>query len=161
MVFSEAAELAAFSLMTTIRLAEASDLERMMPLVREFYVFEHLMLDESQYRELCLELIEKEELGRLVVIDADGELIAYAVIGFGFSLEFAGRDALLDEFYVREEYRGHGIGARVLATVEELCRTKAIRALHLEADYVNARAHEFYKRQGFRDHERHLMTKWI
>jgi GNAT superfamily N-acetyltransferase len=147
--------------MTTIRLAEISDLGRMMPLVHEFYVFERLKLDDSRYRELCLELIEKEELGRLLVIDADGELIGYAVVGFGFSLEFGGRDALLDEFYVQEEYRGHGIGGRVLAAVEELSRAKGIRALHLEADYVNARVHEFYKRQGFRDHERHLMTKWI
>jgi GNAT superfamily N-acetyltransferase len=153
--------MAAFSVMTTIRLAETPDLERMIPLVREFYIYERLKLDERRYRELGLELIERDELGRLLVIELDNELIGYAVVGFGFSLEFGGRDALLDEFYVQEEYRGHGIGGRVLTAVEELCRAKGIRAVHLEADYVNARVHEFYKRQGFRDHERHLMTKWI
>jgi GNAT superfamily N-acetyltransferase len=147
--------------MHVIRKAQIADLERMMPLVREFYVFEKLVLEEQRYRELAVELIANEQLGRLLVIESDADLIGYAVIGFGFSLEFGGRDALLDEFYVRAEFRGHGIGTRVLSSVEELCRAKGIRALHLEADYVNARVHEFYKRAGFYDHERHLMTKWI
>jgi len=152
---------AAFSFMHTIRLAEPSDVERIMPLVREFYLFERLGLDEVRYRELALELIGDDRLGRLLVIDSGNELIGYAVVGFGFSLEFGGRDALLDEFYVREPFRGQGIGTRVLSSIEDLCRARGIRALHLEADYVNARVHEFYKRKGFRDHERHLMTKWI
>lgn len=147
--------------MSVIRIAEAVDVERMMPLVRDFYMYEKLVLDEARYRQLALELIGKDELGRLLVIEFEGELIGYAVIGFGFSLEFGGRDALLDEFYVRENFRGRGIGSQVLGVVEELCRVKGIRAVHLEADYVNARVHEFYKRLGFRDHERHLMTKWI
>jgi diamine N-acetyltransferase len=147
--------------MATIRLAVPEDVERMMPLVREFYVYERLKLNEDRYRELALDLIERDELGRLLVIENNSELIGYAVIGFGFSLEFGGRDALLDEFYLREQHRGSGIGTQVLTVVEQLCREKQILALHLEADYVNARVHEFYKRVGYRDHERHLMTKWI
>jgi GNAT superfamily N-acetyltransferase len=153
--------VAAFSLMATIRYAEAADVERMMPLVREFYVYEKLVLDEARYRDLALELIANEALGRLLVMESENELIGYAVIGFGFSLEFGGRDALLDEFYLRETFRGQGIGTQLIAVVEEMCRAKGIRALHLEADYVNGRVHEFYKRLGFRDHERHLMTKWV
>jgi GNAT superfamily N-acetyltransferase len=151
--------LAAVSLMSSIRVAEAGDVERMLPLVREFYVYERLVLDEARYRDLAEELIAKDELGRLVVIESEDELIGYAVIGFGFSLEFGGRDALLDEFYIRETHWCHGIGTQVISVVEELCRVKGIRAVHLEADYVNARVHEFYKRLRFRDHERHLMTK--
>ncbi len=147
--------------MSTIRLAKANDVERMMPLVREFYLYERLQLNEARYRELALQLIETDALGRLMVIELDGELIGYAVVGFGFSLEFGGRDALLDELYLLEAFRGSGIGSTVLQSVEELCRAKGILAIHLEADYVNARVHEFYKRVGYRDHERHLMTKWI
>src|SRR4051812_36092861 len=149
----EAALLAAFLLMHVIRKAEVADVERMMPLVREFYAFEKLVLDEQRYRELAIDLMGNDQLGRLLVIESDVDLIGYAVIGFGFSLEFGGRDALLDEFYIRPDRRGHGIGTRVLSSVEELCRAKEIRAVHLEADYVNARAHEFYKRMGYRDHE--------
>ena len=148
--------------MSKIRLAVTEeDVERIMPLVREFYVYERLQLNEARYRELALQLVEDDALGRLLVIELDSVLVGYVVIGFGFSLEFGGRDALLDEFYLREAFRGHGVGTTVLRTIEELCRAKGILAIHLEADYVNGRVHEFYKRIGYRDHERHLMTKWI
>ena len=125
--------------MSTIRLGVAEDVERMMPLVREFYVYERLPLNEARYRELAKQLVENDALGRLLVIELDGELVGYAVVGFGFSLEFGGRDALLDEFYLRKSFRGRGIGSAVLQSVEELCRAKGILAIHLEADYVNAR----------------------
>lgn len=132
-----------------------------MPLVREFYAYERLALDETRYRQLARQLIADDQLGRLLIIESDGELTGYAVIGFGFSLEFGGRDALLDEFYVKEQHRGKGIGTQVITAIVEICRARGIRAVHLEADYVNERVHAFYKRSGFRDHERHLMTKWI
>ena len=41
------------------------------------------------------------------------------------------------------------------------CRELGISAVHLEADHFNVRGHEFYKRLGFKDHERHLMTLWL
>ncbi len=144
-----------------IRLAQASDIEALMPLVREFYAHERLLLNEARYLELAQMLVAKPDLGRLVVVEESGGLIGYAVIGFGFSLEFAGRDALLDEFYLREAYRGRGFGTKVVEAIEEICRAQGISAFHLEADYVTARVHEYYTRLGFRDHERHLMTKWL
>ena len=102
--------------MSTIRVAYHDDVERMMPLVREFYAYEKLTLNEERYRELARELIAHENLGKLLVIELAGELVGYAVIGFGFSLEFGGRDALLDEFYLREPFRGGG-----LSRVNSLC----------------------------------------
>ena len=110
--------------MATIRNAEAADVERMMPLVRGFYVYEKLVLDEGRYRELALELIANENLGRLLVIETENELIGYAVIGFGFSLEFGGRDALLDEFYLLETRRGQGIGTQLISVMEEFVARK-------------------------------------
>ena len=144
-----------------IRLVEASDIEALMPVVREFYEYERLQLNETRYAELARMLVAKPDMGRMLVVEESGALVGYAVIGFGFSLEFGGRDALLDEFYLREASRGRGIGTKVVEVVEDLCRAQGISAIHLEADYVNARVHEYYKRMGFRDHERHLMTKWL
>ena len=144
-----------------IRFATSADIQRLLPLVREFYEYERLQLNETRYVELAQMLVAHPDLGRMMVVEESGELVGYAVVGFGFSLEFGGRDALLDEFYVHEPYRGRGIGTKVMEAVEELCRSQGIKAIHLEADHFNARVHEYYKRMGFRDHERHLMTKWL
>lgn len=48
-----------------------------------------------------------------------------------------------------------------LQRVEEVCRMEGIRALHLEVDRGNTRAQELYRRVGYRDHDRYLLTKWL
>jgi ribosomal protein S18 acetylase RimI-like enzyme len=91
----------------------------------------------------------------------EGEPVGYLVLTFGFSLEFHGRDALVDELYVRDAHRGRGAGSACMAHVEELCRDEGVRAVHLEVDHVNLRAKALYHRRGYEDHARHLLTKWL
>jgi len=101
------------------------------------------------------------EIAALAGIKFDAELAGYLVLTFGYSLEFHGRDALVDELYVREAYRGRGAGTLSLAFVEEICRTEGIRALHLEVDRGNERARRLYHRAGYEDHDRYLLTRWL
>jgi GNAT superfamily N-acetyltransferase len=82
-------------------------------------------------------------------------------VTFGFSLEFRGRNAFVDELFVREEHRGRGLGAAALAVAEEFCRGLGIAALRLEVERENPRAQELYEREGFRVHPRHILTKWL
>jgi len=145
----------------SFRFAAPEDIDRLLPLMRDFYFFERLAYEESRQRGLIAALIEDENLGRLVVCDDAEELIGYAVLGFGFSLEFHGRDCFIDELYVVPERRGKGIGKRAVEFAVSTCRDLGIKALHLEADHFNVRGHEFYRRLGFKDHERHLMTMWL
>ena len=60
-----------------------------------------------------------------------------------------------------EHARGSGVGRELLARLEERCRALGVRALHLEVDHENRRALEMYRRAGFVDHDRLLMTKRI
>ena len=129
--------------------------------MRDFYIFERLPFDDNRQRRLLAVLIEDPTLGRLIVFEQASELLGYMVLGFGFSLEFHGRDCLLDEFYVVPEHRSKGIGRAAVEFAIAICREMGIHAVHLEADYVNVRGHEFYRKLGFKDHERHLMTLWI
>jgi len=145
----------------SFRLATPDDIDRLLPLMQDFYSFERLPFDQEQLRRLLSELMADANLGRLILFELSDELIGYMVLGFGFSLEFHGRDCLIDEFYVRPQHRSQGIGNAAVAFALELCRNVGIRAVHLEADHFNVRGHEFYLRLGFKDHDRHLMTRWI
>ena len=100
-------------------------------------------------------------LGRLVVVRAAGKGAAYALLTFGFSLEYGGRDAFVDEIYLRADYRGRGWGRRLLEFVEHEAKRCGVRALHLEVARENAAALELYRQFGFEDHDRYLMTKRI
>ena len=80
---------------------------------------------------------------------------------FGYSLEWLGRDAFVDEFYLIEEYRGRGWGRRTMEFVEEAARAAGIRALHLEVVQKNVRALDVYRKMGFLEHTGTLLSKWI
>ena len=145
----------------SFRFADIADIDRLLPHMQSFYSFERLLYDEQRLRALLAKLIGDETLGRLILLEHDSQLLGYMVLGFGFSLEFHGRDCFIDEFYVQPEHRSKGIGAAALRFALSICRELGIDAVHLEADHFNSRGHGFYKRMGFKDHERHLMTCWL
>ena len=141
--------------------ATLEQIDRLLPLMQDFYALERLDYDADRQRRLIANLIADQTLGRLVLFEQSSDLVGYMVLGFGFSLEFHGRDCLLDEFYVRPECRCRGIGTAAIEFALDMCRSLGIGAVHLEADHSNVRGHEFYKRLGFKDHKRHLMTLWL
>lgn len=141
--------------------ADASGVEMLVPLLREFYAHEHIAFDERDAREALRQILNDGRLGRVWLIERGGERVGYLVLTFGFSLEFKGRDAFVDELFLRAEFRGRGGGESALRVAEETCRAEGVRALHLEVDHANQGARELYRRSGFREHERHLMTKWL
>jgi GNAT superfamily N-acetyltransferase len=144
-----------------ITVANESELELLLELMQEFYIIEHLTYDENVIRRGLQEIFENKNYGYAHLIKIDNKPAGYFIVTFGFSLEFHGRDALLDEFYIRKEFRGQGIGTVCLQYLENLCRNEGIHAVHLEVDRTNLRAKELYHRTGYEDHNRHLLTKWL
>jgi GNAT superfamily N-acetyltransferase len=142
-------------------LAGASDVELLIELMREFYAIEHLGFEEQAARRALAQILDDRRFGVIHVIRVDEEAAGYLVLTFGFSLEFGGRDALVDEIYLRENFRGRGIGKASLELAEAVCRQEEISALHLEVDRVNTRAQGVYRQAGFRDHDRYLLTKLL
>jgi len=141
--------------------ADASHANLLIPLMREFYAVEHLRFDEKVAPQALQQLLRNRAFGIAYLISVDNELVGYIVLTFGFSLEFHGRDAFIDELYLRENYRGQGIGKAGLQLIEETCRSEGIKALHLEVERVNTRAQAVYRRAGYQDHDRYLLTKWF
>jgi GNAT superfamily N-acetyltransferase len=143
------------------RVAGPNDLETLLPFVREFWVIERLTFVEPAVRRALADLLAHPELGRVIAIELESQPVGYYVLTLGYSLEHLGRDAFLDELYLREAHHGKGIGARALDHAAELAAQLGVRALHLEVDHVNPRARALYERNGFVAHERALMTRRI
>jgi ribosomal protein S18 acetylase RimI-like enzyme len=147
--------------MTDLRPATPADLEAVLALHRAFFAEDGYPFREEESRANLARLLSDPGLGRLWVMDTEGEVVGYLLLAFGFSLEFRGRDAFVDELYVAPGHRGRGLGKRALALATEACRELGVRALHLEVERYKEGAHELYRRSGFVDHDRYLMTKWI
>lgn len=124
-----------------------------------FYAETGTPMDASLTRRAFTRLIEEDALGRVWLLEAGAEVAGYAVLTLGFSLEYGGRDAFLDDLYVSPGHRGRGLGRTALDAVVAECRLRGVRALHLEVARDNAPAHALYARFGFVSHDRTLMTR--
>ncbi len=143
------------------RPATPADLDALVAMMREFYAHESMRFDPGVARAAMLGLLEDPSRGRAwLIADAEGPA-GYLALTLGWSLEFGGRDAFLDEIFLAERLRGRGVGARAIDVALEACRALGVRALHLEVERGNARAQSLYRRMGFEDHDRYLMTKWL
>jgi ribosomal protein S18 acetylase RimI-like enzyme len=141
------------------RIASTDDLETLISFARTFYAHERIAFDEAKARTAFRLLVEDPQLGRAWVIMADGAPVGYSVVTFGFSIEYGGPDAILDEIYIRESHRHLGLGAQALRLAEDACREYGLHALHLEVEGSNTAAQALYRAHGFVDHDRYFMTK--
>jgi len=91
-----------------LQLTELKHQDLVMELMHEFYLSEHLVFNPQAAHTALLHLIEDRSLGMIYLINTNNETAGYCVVTFGYSLEFHGRFALIDEFYIREASRGLG-----------------------------------------------------
>ena len=146
---------------TSFRVADGRDADSLFVMMRELYEHESIAFDEPTARAALTQLLADDSCGVAHFILLGEEVAGYLVLTFGFSLEFGGRDAFVDELFVKDEFRGHGMGKAALGFAAEVCRARGVRALHLEVERANRNAQGIYRKAGFVDHDRYLLTKWL
>jgi len=143
------------------RVAVESDGDLLLDFMRSYYAFDGHGFDREKAHAALIPLLRDPNFGRAwLILDADSP-VGYIVICLGYSLEWLGRDAFVDEFYLRDEYRGRGCVQRVMAFLEDAARNLGVRALHLEVVDGNAAAGHLYRKLGFQPHHSAFLSKWI
>lgn len=144
-----------------MRVARESDLDSLVALMKEYYAYDRHNFDANAARRAMSKLLKDLHLGTVLLVIDDKKIIGYLVLALGYSLEFGGRDAFIDEFFILERYRGKGLGRTALRQAEKAARKLGVKAIHLEVTRHNSTVIDLYKRDGFVDHDRYLMTKRI
>jgi GNAT superfamily N-acetyltransferase len=149
------------SLMLRIRPATVDDVTLLRTLIRELAEFE---------RELDLCVIEEADLVRdgfganpsfrALIADWDGQPAGYALF-FGCYSTWAGRRLFLEDLFVREPFRGRGIGKALLAFVARIAVQENCSGMQWEVLKWNEKAIELYKSLGaeFLDQWRPVLLK--
>jgi diamine N-acetyltransferase len=145
------------------RLATAADVGTLLTFMRALNESDPgpAPFDESAAREALEQFLGDESFGRAWLILDGATPVGYVVLTLGYSLEYRGRDAFIDEFFIAASHRGRGWGRAAISFVEDAARALGIRTLHLEVSHSNPRAYDFYRRTGFEDYSRHLLNKWL
>ena len=143
------------------RLAVESDADALLEFMQEYYAFDGHGFDREKARVALTALLRDSKLGLAwLILDGDAA-VGYIVLCIGYSLEWLGRDAFVDEFYLREEYRGRGWGRQTMSFLEDAARAAGIRTLHLEVVQENTSALHLYRKLGFTEHRSTFLSKWI
>lgn len=133
--------------MVTLRLATSEDYQDLIPLIKEFCEIDNHEFDDARIEKSLVPLLKDAVLGRVIILEVEGELKGYAVLTWGWSLESGGRESLLDEIYVRE--RNQGWGALLLEKVVATAKDNGAQIIFLETELANERVRDFYLRHGF------------
>ena len=148
--------------MSSLRLATMDDLDRLMPLVAGLHAQLGVVQDEDTRKAALSTLLEGSPHGAIWMIGPRSAPVGYIAVSFGWSIEFGGLDAFLDEIYVRERVRGRGMGSEALATLVRALSEQGIKAMHLEVDANDERVRSLYSRIGFETRDRyHLMSRMM
>jgi ribosomal protein S18 acetylase RimI-like enzyme len=141
-----------------IRAARASDLERLLPLVKAYYAFDAIAYDPGTLRAALSQLLKNKSLGRVWIIDTGRGLAGYAVLAFSYDLEFGGREGIVTDLFVSRRYRSKGFGKRLLSTIGSFCKRISIYEIEVVVTRENRAALGFYKALGFRDRRRSVLA---
>lgn len=143
-----------------LNVANKKDLDSVLKLVREYHDFEGISGKASSLMNAVYPLLKKNnEQGRILLIENDGKSIGFIALCFGYSLEFGGRDAFIDELFLRERFRGQRIGEQALEGCQKIAKELGVKALHIESNTKENKLTDFYTKCGFKSRDKYrLMT---
>ena len=102
------------ALAPAFRLADQTDSDTLVELMRQFNAIDAYPFDAQITQATLAHFIADPTLGRLWLILAGEDAVGYLAIASGYSFEYHGRDAFIDELYLLPSHRGQGIGTRAI-----------------------------------------------
>jgi ribosomal protein S18 acetylase RimI-like enzyme len=145
----------------TLRRAAPADAPQLLPMMAAFNRGEQIAVPGEVLVPALHRLLGSDALGRVWLIEADGEIVGYAVLTFGYDLEFGGRDAFLTELYLRPGARGRGLGRQALAAIEAAAVPLGVSAIHLMVRPENGPAVALYASAGYVSPPRAMLSKTL
>ncbi len=140
-------------------IATDTDVPEIIKMMEQFNSIDKYPFDKTLIRENLLKFLADQSLGRALLIKSDDFIIGYIILAFGFSFEHGGRDAFIDEFFLKTEYRQKGIGKLAMDLIQEVAQRLGIKAVHLEVERHNEVGTKLYIEKGYKDNGRMLLSK--
>jgi len=134
--------------MLRIRQAVVADISLLLQMIIEFATFEKLL----EHVAVTEESLRRDGFGphlrfHAMILEWDGEPVGYAMT-YPFYSSFAGPGLFLEDVYVREAFRGKGIGKAVMAEVGSMALREGYWGVRWEVLNWNQPAIDFYLRLG-------------
>ena len=133
-----------------IREMHLQDKDAFLMLAREFYASPAVLhgVPEANFLRTFQEIAAGSPYVRGYIIEQDGMPAGYALLALTYSNEVGGMAVWVEEVYIREAFRGRGLGAHFFAWLRAEYGQSA-RRFRLELTPGNEGAARLYARLGF------------
>jgi len=125
-----------------------ADFAQLLPLLRQLWPDMPLIVGD-------LEAVFRQGLAapdQYYLCGVHGErLVGFCSLNVLNNLWLHGNMGHIDELVVDEEYRGLGIGTRLLQDISRIAAEMGCRRVELDSAHHRRAAHRFYERHGFAD----------
>ncbi|MEN9059893.1 MULTISPECIES: GNAT family N-acetyltransferase [Ponticoccus] len=147
--------------MKSLHLAAEADSDKLLPLVSAFHAEMGFDTDAEHQSNAIAPLLAGSPHGAAWLIGPRRAPVGYIVVTFGWSVEYGGLDAIVDEIYVRPAVRKRGMGFEALNGIAKALKEGGVRALHLEVDMADETAVRFYSRARFAPRDGYLLMSRV
>ena len=130
------------------RKIEQKDKGIFLEMSREFYNSSAVIapIKEQFHENTFEELMRSEDYLACYIIECGGKTAGFGLLNFAYCHEAGGKVVWIEELYIREEFRGQGIGTKFFELVHK--NHPAMR-YRLEVEKENEKAVKLYKRLGY------------
>ena len=137
-------------LQATFGSAAPSDIPRLVGLLALLFTQEpEFSPNEEKQSEALEAILHDRSRGRIFVAREGGKVVGMASLLYTISTAEGGKAALFEDFIVQPEYRGQGIGTRLLEYVIQQARAEGVLRITLLTDLKNDNAQDLYRKLGF------------
>ncbi len=141
-----------------LKKASTRETEQLVELMAEFYAESGFPLNRRHATATFTTLLSDSRFGHAWLIQARRKVAGYVVVVMGYSMEYGGLIAYVDDLFIRPAFRRAGLGTEALKFVRSFCMTLEVRAIYLEVGRDNTAAQAVYRQMGFVNVDRQLMA---
>ncbi len=144
----------------TIERARLADIPALVELMSQFYAESSYALDREWAAASFAQLLREEARGAVWIARRGTEPAGHVVLALRHSMEFGGLAGVIDDLFVRPQFRRQGVGSALISALLAACRELHVAAAHVEVDPSNVAAWALYQAFGLRGHstERQTLT---
>jgi len=129
----------------TIRPVDEKDFPQIVDLFSEFALFEKM--PDKMVNSVDRMKAERDFFNCFVAVSADNRIIGYVTYFFAY-YTWIGKSLYMDDLYVKPEFRGNGVGTRLIQQVANLAKNSGCHKLRWQVSQWNSPAIDFYKSLG-------------
>jgi GNAT superfamily N-acetyltransferase len=137
----------------TIRPATLDDAESIMSMIAEFKAYLRALGDDYAFISFTIDNYRRDGFGEdpafsALIVESGGRAMGYAIYAFEYSTDTGKRNIFLHDLFVRAEYRGRGVGEKLMKRISEICKSRGGDTVAWCVWHANETAIRFYRKIG-------------